>query len=224
MRLSGIKKIPNNLPENLKVFDCGITEVNKIENLPENLQEFYCWDTEVSKIENLPENLQRFDCYCTQVSKIENLPENLQVFYCSRTKVNKIENLPENLQVFRCWSTQVSKIENLPKNLQEFYCCHTQVSKIENLPIGLKNFMRYDITHIDLLNEEEYGNILGDFDLEKYNLIRRLQRYIRFKIKWKRENAACIIQLRYLNYWYYPPKCKDGTIGLACQRMLRHVN
>jgi Leucine-rich repeat (LRR) protein len=224
MRLSDITKIPNDLPENLYEFDCQRTQVSKIKNLPKNLQRFYCESTRVNKIENLPENLQGFYCGITEVSKIENLPENLQGFYCNYTKVSKIENLPENLHEFYCGGTEISKIENLPENLHEFYCNDTKVSKIENLPIGLKYFLFYNITHIDLLNEEEYNNILGRFNIKKYNLIRRLQRYIRFKIKWKRENAARIIQLRYLNYWYYPPKCKDGTIGLACQRMLRHVN
>ena len=167
---------------------------------------------------------EKFNCSFTQISKIENLPYNLHYFHCSDTPISKIENLPANLMVFDCQYTQISKIENLPANLQRFYCSFTQISKIENLPIGLTSLYiyMYNITHIDSLTIQEYDSILGDFELKTYNLIKRLQRHIRFKIKW-RNRAARIIQKRFLDHWYYPPKCRDGTVGLACQRMLKYL-
>ena len=86
----------------------------KIENLPDNLKEFNCSCNGITKIENLPENLQEFYCSHNGITKIENLPKNLQEFYCSRNGITKIENLPKNLKNFNCSWEKIEYFDNIP--------------------------------------------------------------------------------------------------------------
>ena len=64
--------------------------------------------------------------------------------------------------------------------------------------------------------------MFGNFKLKDYNLIKRLQRHIRFKIIYKRNKAARIIQNGCHN-WLWKPICKDSSIGIVPRLMLKKL-
>ncbi len=166
------------------------------------------------RIENLHDSLIYFNCQGNVVTKIENLPNSLIYFICANNNITKIENLPDSLSHFNCSYNNITKIENLPDTLYYLDCMNINITKIENLPKYLKYF-RYiyrPITHVDnlLINHYLFNN---EFNLEIYNLIKKLQRRIRRR-HIKKSNAITLIQKHCHNWLWKPVNTKN--INLQC--------
>ena len=116
LQYKSIHQIPNNLSNDLQIFNCSNNNITNIEHLPNTLQKFYCSLNNITKIENLPLTLKTFNCICNNISKIENLPHNLQIFSCYCNNITKIENLPNNLQIFDYDKNKIQFIDNINVN------------------------------------------------------------------------------------------------------------
>ena len=194
-----------------KIKSLTLSDITKIENLPPFLHTFICSINGVQKIENLPHLLRELTCQCNHITKIENLPNRLEIFNCSSNGIQKIENLPNSLRQFDCHNNFfISKIENLPKLLQKFDCRYTDIIHIENLPCTLQTFDYTDnkIKFIDNIPKNEYIEMFGNFDLQKYH---------------KMKKSAKIICNGCYN-WVWKPKCRDGKIGIRLKLDLKFVD
>ena len=121
------------------------------------------------------------------------------------------------------WSHQSrTKIENVPPSVIVFFCQSNQIRTIENLPAGLIQFYYYDnpIKHVDNI-PITWWNERGGFKLHHYNLLKRLQRRIRIRIRIK-HNKARIIQNGCHN-WLWKTECRDGTMGIVLRLSLRDL-
>ena len=173
-----------------------------------------------TKIENVPPSVTEFICIGNQIQKIENVPPSVTEFYCLGNQIIKIENV-QPVSNFYCGWNQITKIENIPPSVTRFGCRANQIRKIENLPAGLTEFYYDDnpITHVDDV-PITWWNQRGEFKLKYYNLIKRLQR--RIKLRVKRNKAARVIQNACHN-WLWSTKCRDGTTGIVLRLSLREL-
>ena len=177
----------------------------------------------LTKIENVPPSVTEFKCDINKIQKIENLPPSMTIFRCDYNQIQKIENIPPSVTTLDCSRNQIRKIENVPPSVTKFYCSFNQLQKIENLPAGLVYFdySNNPITHVDNI-PIEWWERRGGFRINKYNLIKRLQRRIRSRIRFKRNKAARIIQQACHN-WLWKTECRDGTMGIVLRLSLREL-
>ena len=203
---------------NLQILDLSHSFITKIENLNENLEELNVSYTDIVKIENLNENLEELNVGNTDVFKIENLNNKLKILNLSYTNISKIENLNKNLEKLIIIDTDISKIENLNIHLQKLYIQATKITKLENLPyLNLLIFLKDEIKFVDNVSVNDIN--FEKFNIQRYNIIRKLQR--RMKIRYRIKTEKIKIIQKCCENWLFKPICDDGTIGISLRIGLR---
>ena len=187
----------------MTLLDWSDQSRTKIENVPPSVTEFTCSRNRIKKIENVPPSVTTLDCSYNHITKIENVPPLVTRFYCAYNQITKIENVPLSVTSFDCYDNEITKIENLPPALMYFQCYHNPITHVDDVPII-------------------WWNWRGGFDIKKYNLIKRLQRRIRIKLRVKRNKAARVIQNGCHN-WLWKTECKDGTMGIVLRLSLKEL-
>lgn len=175
-----------------------------IKNKPIISSETLNW-VNMESLNEINDNLDNFfpEYDRRSLSKIENLPSSLSELHCEFSRISKIENLPISLTYLNCYGSDISKIENLPRSLIFLSFNSDKVKYVDDIPIDQLNFQRWNF-------------------IERYNIIKKLQRRMKIRYKIKNEKAK-IIQAGCEN-WLYKPYCNDNTIGIVPRLSMKELN
>jgi hypothetical protein len=144
-------------------------------------------------------------------------------FYTDQLKLYNLEQILRDLMCERInmdFDEELSNIFNDGDDVESMVICAFYDSttrgkefyyKLLVQPDFLYSYFKnvdYEGSHSCFWEEFEYSGI------HEYQMSNKIKSFFRMVIK-KRNNAARVIQLKFLD-WFYKPICKDGTFGLNC--------
>jgi Leucine-rich repeat (LRR) protein len=101
----GLEKLPNKLPDSLRILYCYNNELKELPNyLPNSLQILWCDNNELKELAN-------------------NLPNSLQILWCDNNELKELpNNLPNSLQELLCYNNKylhITKEQAVKYQLEE---------------------------------------------------------------------------------------------------------
>lgn len=183
---------------------CGLTGVLDASRF-KFLRAFCCSTNDLSTLINLPSTLKSLHINSCGMTVI-TLPPSLKHLECIRNRLQTLD-LPPFLHALNCWGNPwTSPFSLIPRTLTELL--------IED-----------DLKLVDNLDQTWYDRAAGDappkLKMKDYHLITRLQRRVRFRIKY-RNKMARIIQ-RNCHNWLHQAYCADGTVGINVKLDLKKL-
>jgi len=166
LRSQNLESLPNELPENLEVLDCGNNRLTSLPNelpnsierlychynrltslpneLPENLIELHCNHNELTRLPSLPESLERLECQYNKLTTLDNsnssvpvLKNRLKYLKCDHNEFTSLPELPNSIKILDCQHNKLTSLPTLPENLALLYCYNNELTTLPDLPKSL---------------------------------------------------------------------------------------
>ena len=140
-----IKKIPANLPQNIKKLALDNNNIEDIENIPESVVELYIKNNQIKEIKNLPKHLKVLDIDNNKVASITSLPNTLFDLSMENNKISSIDNLPNSISRLNISkNTNIEVINKLPSSLEILLANECSIEYIKSFPKGLHTLFLID--------------------------------------------------------------------------------
>ena len=140
----GLTKIPENLPDSLKILYLGCNNIRDIENVPDSVEVLALNENRIENFQNssFPPRLRMLHCDSCELKCIDNLPDSITTLNITgNLELTEIKSLPKNLKHFYCGANfLLTSLPPLPPSLRFLQLCDTPISSLENIlfPDSLK--------------------------------------------------------------------------------------
>ena len=130
----GLRKIPENLPDNVINLELNDNHINVLENLPPNLQILSIINNDLNNIQNLPTTLKKLDISENNIIHLNNLPNSLIKINASDNIIESIDKFPIRIEYVTINNNNLQELPDLSNNtnLISLECTN---NKLNILPI-----------------------------------------------------------------------------------------
>ena len=150
-----LDKLPDKLPEKLRILNCYNNKLTEIKNIPKNLKILRCFHNHLTTltfpkksaifaincshnaiidIGELPGKLKDLICFMNNITTLPTLPDTLIHLNCSYNCIIELPKLPTTLEILRCRNNQIYVLPDvLPNDLYRLECCANNLTYLPDL-------------------------------------------------------------------------------------------